>query len=249
MVNSAMKTRFVSLGLFLIPVFVGCDNQSGDSPPQDNAQCPERMPYWPDKALRPAVAIYRQPGHSDHRRGIHRPQVILAIWSDGTVIWSHDWLKGGPPYYVGQIQEGRLKEAISLLQQRGIFTVDYPCETHITIDASYIIIAILAEGHRLEFASSHELFEDDPRLVCTDYGVTSLDGRDREAVLQSQSRRYREFRKNWSILREILQSLIPKHGKAARKGIEFESHRIVQENTTTATGEMEERGHSGKPSS
>lgn len=46
------------------------------------------------------MAVY----HEDFgMRAWGRPDLIFAAWPDGQVVWSRHRLRGGPPYYVGDV--------------------------------------------------------------------------------------------------------------------------------------------------
>src|SRR5438552_222597 len=59
------------------------------------------MPAQIGEADSPVTAVYYE-DWGLHPRVIG-PQVIVAVYSDGRIIWSSDHLKGGPPYRTGRL--------------------------------------------------------------------------------------------------------------------------------------------------
>jgi hypothetical protein len=74
-------------------------------------------------------------------------------------------------------------------------------------DGPYVEIQITIDGTRRTLASAHMLIEKDGRLVATERGAESLDGRDRRKVLSHQSP---SFLRNRAAFERIL-SLVGEH--------------------------------------
>ena len=74
-------------------------------------------------------------------------------------------------------------------------------------DGPYVEIQITIDGTRRTLASAHTLIEKDGRLVATERGAESLDGRDRRKVLSHQSP---SFLRNRAAFERIL-SLVGEH--------------------------------------
>ena len=151
---------------------------------------PERARWKaPPTAGRPPVDPQGNPRY-------HSPQVVLAVWEDGRAIWSPDDLAGGAPYHEGSIRPAQLVATMKELKDTGTYRSLERLESNTVRipDGSTTVIALAYGELRLWLESSHELFEDDPRLVATEHGTESLDGRDREEVLARQPRRFRQFR-------------------------------------------------------
>jgi hypothetical protein len=160
---------------------------------------------------RPVISVYTDSSSPQSSE----PGVILAVWQEGRVLWSKNSHNGGPPYYEGQIPAGKVRQVLEELARRGY--LDNPIlnnPSHVVLDGGYTGIFVRYGQRRLGMESSHELYEQDPRLVATDTGIESLEGRSRENVLAQTPRSYRKFRAAWQDVRNILQRAIPLRGVA-----------------------------------
>jgi len=171
------------------------------------------MPAVVDEHVLPLVAIY----YEDWGRGsrVFGPQIILAIWRNGRVVWSRDALKGGPPYRTGRVARGRLRKLLEGLDASGIFKDPTLNDANFGPDSQFITIAIADGRRRLNMASWHEVYEANSDLVATSAGLEPLDGRDRAAVLAAEPESYRRYRRLWGEVRHRLTSLLPRDGEAA----------------------------------
>ncbi|MCC6360300.1 MAG: hypothetical protein IT450_16275 [Phycisphaerales bacterium] len=81
-------------------------------------------------------------------------------------------------------------------------------------DSAATAITVRCDGEAIELISWHELFEQNPNLIATEHGITTLDGRDRATVAAGASAEYRQFREAWDRIRELGQGLVPEIGEA-----------------------------------
>jgi hypothetical protein len=72
-------------------------------------------------------------------------------------------------------------------------------------DSSYREIVYFSRGRKVVLRSWHPLAEQDPRVVAASYGLTSLDGRDREAFLRGDDQGYVEKRRAYDRIEERLR--------------------------------------------
>ena len=49
------------------------------------------------------------------------PQLVLAVWGDGRIVWSDDRLHGGSPYHAARIAPVRLHSLLSKFERDGLF--------------------------------------------------------------------------------------------------------------------------------
>lgn len=137
--------------------------------------------------------------------------VILAVWASGDIIWSADRLRGGSPFKKALVARARVEaardEICSLLRTIANKSQFGP-------DSAVTTIAVRCDGEAIELISWHELFEQNPNLIATDHGITTLDGRDRATVAAGASAEYRQFREAWDRIRQLGQGLIPEVGDA-----------------------------------
>jgi hypothetical protein len=158
---------------------------------------------------RPVIAIY----NSDWRLGSRTPapQIIAALWTNGTIIWSAT--NAGSPYRQGRFAPDKLAVLLNSLERKGTFTNQTLTRAHFGPDSRFTTIAIDDGQRRLKMQSWHELFEQNTNLVATDNGIQSLAGRNREEVLRRQPASYKDYRNTWSEIRQAVTALIPPDGE------------------------------------
>jgi hypothetical protein len=140
-------------------------------------------------------------------------RVVAALWNDGKIVWSESRLRGGPPYRQGQFTREKMDALLGSLEAQGAFTNATLRRPWFGPDSQTTRIVIDDGRRRLKLESWHELFEQNTNLVATAQGITSLNGRERDAVLAGQPEEYRHFRKTWSEVRDAVASLIPPKGE------------------------------------
>jgi len=170
------------------------------------------MPVSVSRTGIPAAAVYVR--HDGWEHG--QVRLILAIWKDGYAVWSENQVGGGPPYQTGDVDPQRLTAVLNKLEGAGVFRDPALKKPYFGLDSSSTVVAVADGCRALHMRSWHELFESNPNLVATSYGITSLDGRDREAVLRSEPKSYRHFRSVWKYVRDELAAILPKEGRAAQ---------------------------------
>lgn len=159
-----------------------------------------------EKSLRPithAPGVLAVVTHNEGRRSSDGPLLVVAAWKDGTVIWSKDTRRGGPPYRTARIEPTRYKALIKELETYPVFTEENFPRTHFGPDSDYMTIVARNGLRRREMRSWHELYESDT-TVATAGGLEPLNGRVRAEVLAAQPKEYRQFREGWSRARASL---------------------------------------------
>jgi hypothetical protein len=158
----------------------------------------------------PVAAILEIPGMPASDQPYVGPQVVLACWADGRIIWSAT--NAGPPFKQGQYDKAKLTALIEKMNSKGVFT-----DTNLINygpDAGYTCLSIAGGDHRLNLMSWHEHFEKNSKLVATDNSIRALSpGETRESVFEKQPQRYKNFVRTWSEIKTNLVSLIPSKGE------------------------------------
>jgi hypothetical protein len=162
------------------------------------------------------------------------PQILVAVYRDGRILWSRDTLTGGPPYATGDVPPETIYRTLEALEAQGVFEGLTRQEGHYSPHGIFTGIAISDGDRRLMMLSWHEFAESDGASVRTSSGLQPLRGRSRSQVLADQPESYRRFRENWSALRDALNALIP---NARREGgnLVFEMRPLKPPANTTAT--------------
>lgn len=146
----------------------------------------------------------------------HRDGLILGVWTDGTIVWSLDDLRGGPPYFQSKIDPDRFRKLREKLRAEGALTDRSLSTTYGSPFESFMPCTddtriILYDGDEsLDMQSWHEFEEAAGRIA------TSRESLDPAVakwnVLFDEPKEYLRFRLAWSEIRLGLQRLIPKDG-------------------------------------
>lgn len=217
-----MFRRFSYSPLCLSCVILGCTAESDKSPrqsPEQLIQFTFAMPVLADGNGAPAFAIFhREGGLKASGDGLSAPDpgVVVAVWTDGRMVWSAKLQDGGPPYEQGSIGPEKARSMLdeirsAFLMTTGRDSVDF---SSFGPDSDYTVIALMDGPSRLRLRSWHEQFEANPNLVVTDWGVRELGDRSREEVLAMEAEDYRQFRELWSFVRSRACAVIPHTGTA-----------------------------------
>jgi hypothetical protein len=139
----------------------------------------------------------------------HSTPVVLALFADGTLIWSENRLEGGSPYRLVRIESNRIAELFARWQQAGLFNRDELRRNYFGPDSDWTAIQLRGSDGWLQLNSWHELFEANPETVVLSGSVQNLNGRDRAEVIAGDKPEFLAFRQAWSELKNDLFALIP----------------------------------------
>lgn len=142
-----------------------------------------------------------------------RPSLVCAVWRDGRALWSGDRVTGGAPYLRGRIARPEAERLFGTLRQSVAAQGRLGRLDHLGPDSRFTVIDIHVDGTRTRMRSWHELAELSSRVVGTARGIELLQGREREDVLARQPQEYRQFRAEWSGIREAVHRAIPREGR------------------------------------
>ncbi|MBE0537249.1 MAG: hypothetical protein IH624_16420 [Phycisphaerae bacterium] len=135
------------------------------------------------------------------------PNVIVAVWANGTVIHSKDMLEGGAPYHTAHVAADRLEQFFQALEEDRLCRANY-YKAFFGFDTAYTGVFVARSGSKTVLLSEHELYERSPRCIATQDGVVALEGRSREQATKSWSREYRSFRTKWDSVRREVDKLV-----------------------------------------
>ncbi len=144
------------------------------------------------------------------------PQLHVAIWPDGRIIWARQDSTPDPPLLESKIDPAIVSLFLADLQSRRVFDDPSLAGAYFGPDSAYTVIHVASGGTCVKLQSWHELFEANAQLVATDHGIESLSGRTREAVLKDQSNSYRRFRQVWAHIQETVSTWLPATGTPFR---------------------------------
>lgn len=196
-----LKTITLSTSL-LLTLFLSTDGY-GDDPPTK-----------PISESESVLAIYTQ----NDSLGIGNPgpemfsKLIVAVWGDGTIVWSDDRLNGGMPYRSARIDPKKVKSLLAGLKRDGAFDEKSLQRGYLGPDSHHTVILVRFENKQLEMSSWHELYEGDSKRIALSYGLTLLDNRQRYQALKDEPSEYLLFRMVWSDIRARAAELIPSAG-------------------------------------
>src|SRR5262249_27490174 len=135
--------------------------------------------------------------------------LLLAIWPDGTAVWSTDRLKGGAPYRTGKIEPKRVTEFLKRVETDGLFADKKTRWSHFGPDSQFTTIFLKSGKDSIKMSSWHELGEAGGGWAGRDGGLTMLDGKRRLDVIRQSSAEFLYFRFVWAETRGRLSDLLP----------------------------------------
>jgi hypothetical protein len=140
------------------------------------------------------------------------PVIILAIWSDGKIVWSSDRLNGGPPYLSGQIDPEKVASLLSDLERDGLFADNKLNVAHFGPDSHFTTLLVKSGKKQVTMQSWHERSEAGGKSIAGSRGVSGLAGQRRFQALSKEPAEYLYYRLVWSETRGKLIDLIPDVG-------------------------------------
>jgi len=167
---------------------------------------------------RPDPVVFMYVDRTLSRPLIYPPQkfdpypVILSIWSDGDMIYSHDYLKGGPPYYSAKISQQQVELFLTGLSSSELWKKFPNGYSIFGPDSSFMVLVVIDQNRAMKMSSWDELFEANGKTVGTAHGITSLERRTIQEVLAEQPQEFRDYRHLWGMIRSGAKALIPKEG-------------------------------------
>jgi hypothetical protein len=188
------------------------------------------------------VAIYTSDGGGIIPSG-EPPNLVVAVWDDGHVVWSDDRLRGGAPYRSGQIDRTRLAAILSGMERDGVFAEKKFSRANVGPDSKFTTIWLKSGKLQLQMRSWHELVEAGGGAVATTSGIEPLRGRRRFDVLRNQPSEYLYYRLAWSEIRGTLLEMIPSESKAVDGKVRMQAGVISWQESP---GKSEQRKVPGK---
>lgn len=160
---------------------------------------------------RASFVVYAYPGMSLRNSEIDRtdPRVIVAAWPNGEIVWSADRLEGRAPYSRATIPAESVEHVRALVSKE---VGTFEDQSHVVVDGSSISIRVPAADGFAELATSHTVFEKDPRLMGSNGGIVSIaiGENTREEVMEGWTDDYRAFRAAWDRAMSACESIIPR---------------------------------------
>ena len=139
--------------------------------------------------------------------------LIVGIWLDGTVVWSERPIRGGPPYWTGNIGPDNVNNLFLRISGVDFFDVKLAFDIHCGPGDWFTGLSVNGGNRSRYLQSRHEIVELDDNLVETSRGVRRLDGRTREEISARWDKDYKKFRSIWTKTRNLITDVVPKTGK------------------------------------
>jgi hypothetical protein len=166
---------------------------------------------------KPVISVYTE-NMGRETRGAGGPAILVAVWGDGSIVWSHDAIEGGPPYQIGRCGAESVLSLFNDLEKKGVFEDRSLERAYFGPDSRFTTIQLDDGRRRLRMQSWHELYEQHGKVVAGSHGLTALNGRSLEEVVKTEPEPYQKYRRTWSELRSRLAGLIPGAGEALDPG-------------------------------
>lgn len=137
------------------------------------------------------------------------PKLILTAWPDGYVVWSEDRIRGGEPYFAGQVARARVSAVFDRVTRDGGFDDERLAQACFGPDASFTSILFRHGEREVKMDSWHEMAEAEGRTVARSCGLSALSSERRLAVVKKEPAEFLYYRLVWSELRGLASSLLP----------------------------------------
>ena len=147
-------------------------------------------------------------------------KLVVAVWADGTVVWSKNRTAGGAPYLTGKIEPASYSSLIQRMDRDGYFSSESLSQAKFGPDSQFTSMLIKNKNQKLEMQSWHELYERSGKIVCTSRGATALKGK-RLASLSTDKIEYVHYRLAWAELRLMINQLLPANGESVDGDIQM----------------------------
>ncbi len=100
-------------------------------------------------------------------------RLILALWNDGTIVWSNNQITGGEPYFLGKINPERIDELKTRTREDGNFKDRALRVVYMPFDSQFTSMTFIDDsGEFIQVASEHEALESaNPGRVYSSRGV------------------------------------------------------------------------------
>jgi hypothetical protein len=85
------------------------------------------------------------------------PRLILALWPDGKIVWSRDYVAGGPPYFGGAVVPHTLRNFLSRLKSDGRLGDKRLVRPRVSFESEFSTILARVEGREFRLQSDHEI--------------------------------------------------------------------------------------------
>lgn len=159
------------------------------------------MQAVPVSTAKSILSIYVLEGWVWNPRG---PQLVLAAWDNGRVIWSENRVTGGAPYWTSQIDQKRITELFTRICNEGFFDERELNCLRVPYDSGSTVLLARTGKKQIRMRSAHETYPNDGHLS---FRSKSPAGRWQNAT--GNDARYFGA---WDELRRTLNSVIPTNG-------------------------------------
>ncbi len=201
----------VLFAVFFFSALTGCNRTSHDERSITDSDC--------------VLAIYTQ--SLGLRLGEEEDvKVIVVAWSDGTIVWSSDSVRGGGPYRIGHIKPERISGVLLQLSDRGAFDISQLTEANMGPDSTFATILARYQGRELKMESWHEYQEIDGKGVARNTGSEPLYGTKLWSALETEPAEYLHYRMCWLEIKLAAFLLLPASGEITEATF-FEKNRKV----------------------
>jgi len=133
--------------------------------------------------------------------------LVFLLASNGQVIQREKNSDGEHMYFTRRIST---REAVDKLEKiHGMLREfkDLALNSLVVLHGSKTTLLIELDGSEISIESSHDVYEENPNLVCTVRGVERLNGLKKLDILARQPNSYLLFRSAWSELRRTAESV------------------------------------------
>lgn len=139
----------------------------------------------------------------------HADGVMIAIWGDGTIVWSSNLFRGGPPYYKGKITLDEIENIYSKINSKKLFKSPLSDAFISKWQGDQQCLFVQKEKEYIHMISSHKVSEQSGDRT----NSLPLEIQYAFKEYPPQSKKHKQFRRNWDYIIETLKDSIPEQGE------------------------------------
>ena len=149
----------------------------------------------------PILAIWRE------RVSSADAEVLLTVWENGAIVFSDE--AHTTTMRRAEVNKKKIVQCVSAIRAAGFF--DFPSRNtrYFGPDSDYVVVAGRDGANLQVFASWHERWLANDKVVVTDAGVVALEGRSKEDYRLDPESPYGRFRSLWDTAKSYMLALVP----------------------------------------
>lgn len=160
-----IKKLLAILALFCVSITSSC-GRPGNT--ETTAPRQVALPNIKDRPS-PIISFYQTRGNATPTGEYEILPVIIALWEDGRVMWSHDRERGGFPYTEAQLSQDEVNSLLKRIDIRGFLNSGTSTKSMLVVSGASKSIVVRHGSDTLYLAAGHEFGAEAPTPPFVDY--------------------------------------------------------------------------------